>query len=399
MKKIDLDTVEGNKKRSVKAFNEFIDLLIEEGYELKSEYVKSDIKVILKPPCGHDEYEVIPKSFKDGGRCPGCSRMKLKEIREKIRLEFVDLLINEKYELKSEYINTKTKVTLKPPCGHGEYKVTPNNFKKGNRCPCCEKNRRQQMVRRSAREMNLKAKEEFMSLVTKEGYELRSEYISSQTKVVLKPSCGHEEYKVIPNNFKKGNRCPECAREKNGKLQKERSNKSKLEFVEMLEKEGYELLGEYKGSDKKVSLKCNKDHIYSVRSTDFKGGVRCPECNTSSHGEELTKKLLKQYNIVFEREKKFNGLTGLGGGNLRFDFYIPEHSVVIEINGEGHYKEYTNKFFNNNIIRHDKIKRDFCKKQGIKLYDIEYLSTVIGKNNALKHVEERVLEIIRGIAA
>ena len=199
MKKIDLDTVEGNKKRSVKAFNEFIDLLIEEGYELKSEYVKSDIKVILKPPCGHDEYEVIPKSFKDGGRCPGCSRMKLKEIREKIRLEFVDLLINEKYELKSEYINTKTKVTLKPPCGHGEYKVTPNNFKKGNRCP-------------------------------------------------------------------------ECAREKNGKLQKERSNKSKLEFVEMLEKEGYELLGEYKGSDKKVSLKCNKDHIYSVRSTDFKGG-------------------------------------------------------------------------------------------------------------------------------
>ena len=73
--------------------------------------------------------------------------------------------------------------------------------------------------------------------------------------------------------------------------------------------------------------------------------------------------------------------------------------MVIEINGEGHYKEYTNKFFNNNIIRHDKIKRDFCKKQGIKLYDIEYLSTVIGKNNALKHVEERVLEIIRGIAA
>lgn len=109
--------------------------------------------------------------------------------------------------------------------------------------------------------------------------------------------------------------------------------------------------------------------------------------------------MLEQYNIVFEREKKFNGLTGLGGGNLRFDFYIPKHSVVIEINGEGHYKEYTNKFFNNNIIRHDKIKRDFCKQQGIKLYNIEYLSTVIGRNNALKHVEERVLEVIRGMAA
>lgn len=239
----------------------------------------------------------------------------------------------------------------------------------------------------------------FIDLLIEEGYELKSEYVKNSIKVTLKPPCGHDEYEVEPKSFKNNRRCPECAREKNRKLQKERSEKSKLELIDLLKKEGYELLSEYKGVDKKVSLKCNKGHIYSVVPKNFNNGNRCPECNTSSHGEEFTKKMLEQYNIVFEREKKFNGLTGLGGKSLRFDFYMPEHNVIIEINGEGHYKEYANNFLNDNTIIHDKIKRDFCKQQGIKLYDIEYLSTVIGKNNALKHVEERVLEIIRGIAA
>lgn len=178
---------------------------------------------------------------------------------------------------------------------------------------------------------SVKAFNEFIDLLIEEGYELKSEYVKNSIKVILKPPCGHEEYEVKPN--------------------------------------------------------------------DFKRGCRCPECNTSSHGEELTKKLLEQHNINFKREKVFDGLIGLGGKSLRFDFYIPEHSVIIEINGEGHYKEYTKNFLNDNTIIHDKIKRDFCKQQGIKLYDIEYLSTVIGKNNALKHVEERVLEVIRGITA
>lgn len=334
MKKIDLDTVtvEGHKKRAAKAFNDFIDLLIEEGYELKSEYVKNSIKVTLKPPCGHDEYEVEPKSFKKGCRCPECAIKKTNKGLEK----------------------------------HKE-------------------------------EISQKVRKEFIELVKKEGYEMLGEYVNSHTKITLKPPCGHDEYEVKPNNFKNGNRCPECAREKKRTFQKERSSKFKLEFVEILEKEGYEMLSEYKGVDKKVSLKCNKGHIYSVKPSDFKKGSRCPECNTSSHGEELTKKILEQYNIVFEREKKFDGLTGLGGRNLRFDFYIPEHNVIIEINGEGHYKEYTNNFLNDNTIIHDKIKREFCKQQGIKLYDIEYLSTVIGRNNALKHVEERALEIIKEI--
>lgn len=243
---------------------------------------------------------------------------------------------------------------------------------------------------------SVKAFNEFIDLLIEEGYELKSEYVKNNIKVTLKPLCGHNEYEVTPSDFKNNRRCPECAKKKRRETKKENSKKR---FVNLLTKEGYEMLGEYVGVHFKVTQKCNKGHIYSAAPHNFIKGHRCPHCNIPSYGEELTQKLLDQYNIVFEREKVFDGLTGLGGKSLRFDFYMPEHNVIIEINGEGHYKEYTNNFLNDNIIRHDKIKRDFCKKQGIKLYDIEYLSTVIGKNNALKHVEERVLEIIRGIAA
>lgn len=59
-----------------------------EGYELKSEYINNYTKVILKPPCGHDEYPVRPYSFNSGSRCPRCAiekrieERRLKQMKE-----------------------------------------------------------------------------------------------------------------------------------------------------------------------------------------------------------------------------------------------------------------------------------------------------------------------------
>ena len=54
---------------------------------------------------------------------------------------------------------------------------------------------------------------------------------------------------------------------------------AKEQFLELLENEGYELLSEYKNTRYKVKLKCNKGHIYKIAPYSFKVGKRCIKCS------------------------------------------------------------------------------------------------------------------------
>lgn len=54
----------------------------------------------------------------------------------------------------------------------------------------------------------------------------------------------------------------------------------------------------------------------------------------SGYEEHIVKILLKE-KIDFLREKTFRDLKG---GLLRFDFYIKEKNIIIEIDGEYHFK-------------------------------------------------------------
>lgn len=169
-------------------------------------------------------------------------------------------------------------------------------------------------------------------------------------------------------------------------------------FHELLEYEGYTLIDEYVNAHTKIRIKCNNSHIYKTKPSVFKEGCRCPYCNIVSHGEEKAAKILKDNNIKFEREKMFDNLVGVGGGMLRFDFYLPQHNAIIEVQGEGHFEEYRTDFLRKTTIENDKIKRKFCKDKNVKLYEIEYLQDKYGFKKALEKVEEKVLEIIKEIA-
>ena len=54
-----------------------------------------------------------------------------------------------------------------------------------------------------------------------------------------------------------------------------------------------------------------------------------------SKGEEQIEYLLKKRRVCYVREKIFPELRG---GKLRFDFYLPNLSILIEIDGEQHFK-------------------------------------------------------------
>lgn len=81
----------------------------------------------------------------------------------------------------------------------------------------------------------------------------------------------------------------------------------------------------------------------------------------------------KKYNIKYVYQKSFNTCADID--KLRFDFYLPEMNILIEIQGKQHFMP-INKFGGDSAYidckKRDRIKKKWCIKNNIKLYTISY---------------------------
>lgn len=93
--------------------------------------------------------------------------------------------------------------------------------------------------------------------------------------------------------------------------------------------------------------------------------------NKESAGSRAVAKWLKQHGIPFVREYQYSDLKG-NYTNLRFDFKIQDRPVVIEFQGQQHYKD-VDIFPDSALTRkYDLIKREYCGEKGILLIEIPY---------------------------
>ena len=70
-------------------------------------------------------------------------------------------------------------------------------------------------------------------------------------------------------------------------------------------------------------------------------------------------------NIEFISQKTFDGLIGTRGGNLSYDFYLPDYNLLIEYQGEyhdGNVQYQTQEEFENQQ-EHDRRKREYAKRE------------------------------------
>lgn len=136
----------------------------------------------------------------------------------------------------------------------------------------------------------------------------------------------------------------------------------------------YLFLDQYKNLRTELRVKhevCK--HVYKVRPKDFLAGKkRCPKCIPSgSKGEIKIHDFLNRNKIKFISE--FNVFISDLNSNFRFD--VCASGVLIEFDGEQHYKAID--FFGgeaelNNIRISDRIKNDYCAANGIPLIRIPY---------------------------
>lgn len=95
--------------------------------------------------------------------------------------------------------------------------------------------------------------------------------------------------------------------------------------------------------------------------------------NKMSSLEKVVYDLLHNADIDFQREKIF---TDCYNGRYRYDFYLPHHNVLIEIQGAAHY-EFIPKFFSKKsdflkAQERDRRKISYALAHGIQLYCIPY---------------------------
>lgn len=378
---------------------------------------KKHIYIRVKCPYCSSEYDVILRDFKRGFNCGKCCQKYENSFAYFIQQELGEGLskywdweknIINPYLIRKNFSKHKVWIKCTKTDYHGSYEIRCNDFIRGSRCPYC-----------SHFHGKVHPKDSFGQwLIDTYGNDAIEKYWSdkniidpfditpaSSTKVWIK--CQekeyHGDYETTCNYFYRGCRCPYCYNKKVHKLDsfgylhseyaKHWSSKNK--------KSPYEVASYSKRKYWFVCEDCGVEFQVGLNNVaNDSRSMKCRNC-TSSKGEQKIKEWLVKNNINFESQKKFDGLTGLGNGNLSYDFYLPKQSLLIEYQGEQHEHFVKGFHINKNGFKkqkeHDRRKKEYALEHNIDLleiwyYDFENIDNILDK--VLKHVEDYEYDVI-----
>ena len=101
----------------------------------------------------------------------------------------------------------------------------------------------------------------------------------------------------------------------------------------------------------------------------------CPFCDYASKGEQRIIDYLDSFmKNQYVYQKSYDGLIGIGGGLLSYDFYLPQYNLLIEYQGEFHDGTASQQTLEEFEIQkeHDQRKREYAKSHSIDLLEIWY---------------------------
>lgn len=120
-------------------------------------------------------------------------------------------------------------------------------------------------------------------------------------------------------------------------------------------------------SNKKLCFRCPQCFTEEYKCVNLvtSHNFHCHFCSDGiSYAEKFVKSLLTQLNIIYTRDNTF-----IWSGQKRYDFYIPDSSLIIETHGSQHYEQ--SKTFSrtlNEEKENDIYKKDLALSNGVKHY-------------------------------
>lgn len=260
------------------------------------------------------------------------------------------------------YINAKTKVCIICP-DHGEFYQIPDNHINGKNCPLCSHVKRIKTKTLTTKQFIEKAK-----VVHSDKYDYsKSIYISAKTKLTI--TCSkHGDFEQTPDSHLSGQGCPACANFIRGKNQ----TLTIEEFIEKANKVHNNIYSysqiDYVTNQIKIKIKCRKHGIFEQLPSNHLSGNGCPQCKKSK-GELRLIEIFDKNNISWKDEYRIPEVVN----ELYYDFYLPDHNLLIEFHGIQHY-EYSSFFHRNDEDNFLKQKdRDDIVRHNARYFKYKYL--------------------------
>jgi len=222
-----------------------------------------------------------------------------------------------------EYLNAKTKITIMCK-DHGDFQQTPTNHLSGYNCQKCANNLKM------STELFVKRATKIHS--NKYDY-VKVNYANADTKITI--TCKeHGDFEQIPDfhlNRKSG--CPKCA------------NNITLQGYEFIaksravhgDKYDYSQV-EYVNNKINIQIICKQHGHFEQTPTRHMGGDGCPHCiNKTEYKLWLLLKekyptVKRQFKVEWCKKKRC----------LPFDFAIEELKLIVELDGDQHFKQIAN---------------------------------------------------------
>ena len=229
----------------------------------------------------------------------------------------------DKYDYsKVEYKKAIEKICIICP-EHGEFWQQPSNHLSGQGCPVC----RYLKSANKTKKTNKQFEEDSRKIHGNKYDYSKVDYKNQRTKVcIICPE--HGEFWQIPTNHLKGCGCPSCGGNKKYTL-------------EIFIKKAREVHGDkydyskvkYVNIDTKVCIICPEHgEFWQSPNCHINRHYGCPICD-ESHLESDIREMLKNNGIEFIQEYNCKWL-----GKQFADFYLPKEKIIIECQGEGHFK-------------------------------------------------------------
>lgn len=336
------------------------DYYYKNGYELLDEkYINNRIPMKIRTKEGYITF--IRLSDLQKGNIPICFGKNNKYTLQNIQ-QFINNHKSKTILLSPEFKGNTQNLEFKCECGNIFERTWGNmqKFKTFN-CPqCILKKRVSKRKKKFCDVVKLFNSNGLTLLSNEESYSNNSTKLKAITKEGYKVSISY-------NNLLKG-KTPTILGLKNNRENFDYNIKLwfELNHVEC------EYIGIIDENSKIIACRCSCGNIFQdiyIRIAN-KHKTKCNECTQKqSKYAQLTEEWLRQNNLKYIKEKRY--LECKDKRTLPFDFYLPDFNILIEVDGEQHYRENA-LYYTPNIKSHEKIKNDFCSFNGIKLIRIPY---------------------------
>lgn len=338
---------------------EFVELMRQKNTNIiiRGRYEQSNTPIQCE--CKLDGYVWYPKPNKllQGRGCPRCA--KKEPYSESFLRRFTELHPN--IELLSPFVKGDKPVRCRCKIDGYEWSPVPYSLIKGFGCPKCGGNAPY-------------TQEEILEIVAQKSPHIRivGDLNGTRNPVLCKCDVDGHEWMALPYHLMDGVGCPVCAGV---------CKKTHAAFVRELAEISptVEVLGTYNGNKKKIRCRCKTcGHEWEGSPNALlRGHSGCVVCSQSI-GEFAVAGYLNDHGISYKVQHCFPDCRDQA--LLRFDFYLPDHQVVIEYDGQQHFgpvqfggatPEQAEADFHN-LQRRDGIKDAYCLSHDIKMIRIPY---------------------------